>query len=285
MAAKHTRKPLMAGNWKMHYNHLEAIQVVQKLSYRLDNKDYDEVEVVVCPAFTALRSVQTTLESDKIPIEDLDQAGPTEGQTSGSAGQSTSEETGSASPYDPGGDVHSQGYKTATPNQTPGDLVEDDLKTTSDVSQTDLNRGASAGADEKQAIPEPNREPYAPGEHLDHDFRTRVENTKVVTIEEQGIGPRDPYPEGNPPDPEQEFQELHGYPRPEPDDDRVAIALAGEAAQCLSDQAHAVGGQRAVDDAADVVGLEDLGGEHGSGPSCSQRDDGRPRGSPPINVK
>ncbi len=35
------RKPLMAGNWKMHHTHLEAIQVVQKLSYRLDDKDYD----------------------------------------------------------------------------------------------------------------------------------------------------------------------------------------------------------------------------------------------------
>jgi triosephosphate isomerase len=62
------RKPLMAGNWKMHHTHLEAIQVVQKLSYRLDDKDYDEVEVAVFPAFTALRSVQTTLDSDRIPI-------------------------------------------------------------------------------------------------------------------------------------------------------------------------------------------------------------------------
>jgi triosephosphate isomerase len=62
------RKPLMAGNWKMHHTHLEAIQVVQKLSYRLDKQDYDDVEVVVCPAFTALRSVQTTLEGDRIPI-------------------------------------------------------------------------------------------------------------------------------------------------------------------------------------------------------------------------
>ena len=35
------RKPLMAGNWKMHHNHFEAIQVVQKLSYLLDKKDYD----------------------------------------------------------------------------------------------------------------------------------------------------------------------------------------------------------------------------------------------------
>src|SRR5258705_13150729 len=62
------RKPLMAGNWKINYNHLEAIQVVKKLSYRLDAKDYDEIEIVVCPPFTALRSVQTTIEGDRIDI-------------------------------------------------------------------------------------------------------------------------------------------------------------------------------------------------------------------------
>jgi triosephosphate isomerase len=52
----------------MHHTHLEAIQVVQKLSYRLEKKDYDAVDVSVHPAFTALRSVQTTLDSDRIPI-------------------------------------------------------------------------------------------------------------------------------------------------------------------------------------------------------------------------
>jgi triosephosphate isomerase len=62
------RKPLMAGNWKMHHTHLEAIQVVQKLGFRLDDKDYDRVDVVVCPAFTALRSVQTTIDGDRLPI-------------------------------------------------------------------------------------------------------------------------------------------------------------------------------------------------------------------------
>src|SRR4051794_17455411 len=62
------RKPLMAGNWKMHHTHLEAIQVVQKLGFRLDDKDFDRVEVVVCPAFTSLRSVQTTIEGDRLPI-------------------------------------------------------------------------------------------------------------------------------------------------------------------------------------------------------------------------
>jgi triosephosphate isomerase len=62
------RKPMMAGNWKMHHTHLEAIQVVQKLGFRLDSKDFDNVEVVVCPAFTALRSVQTTIDGDKLKI-------------------------------------------------------------------------------------------------------------------------------------------------------------------------------------------------------------------------
>jgi triosephosphate isomerase len=52
----------------MNHNHLDAIQVVQKLSYRLDGKDYDAVDVSVHPVFTALRSIQTLLEADKIPI-------------------------------------------------------------------------------------------------------------------------------------------------------------------------------------------------------------------------
>jgi triosephosphate isomerase len=62
------RKPIMAGNWKMHHSHLEAIQVVQKLSYRLSSEDYERCEVVVCPSFTSLRSVQTVIEADNLPI-------------------------------------------------------------------------------------------------------------------------------------------------------------------------------------------------------------------------
>lgn len=62
------RKPLIVGNWKMNINHLEAIQVVQKLSYRLDPADYERVDVVVVPGFTALRSVQTVIEADRLPI-------------------------------------------------------------------------------------------------------------------------------------------------------------------------------------------------------------------------
>src|SRR5439155_5110282 len=50
----------------MNKTHLEAIQAVQKLSYLLDKKDADRVEVVICPPFTALRSIQTLLEADKL---------------------------------------------------------------------------------------------------------------------------------------------------------------------------------------------------------------------------
>src|ERR671931_185364 len=61
------RRPIVAANWKMHKTHLEAIRDVQKLSYLLDRDDADRVEVVVCPPFTALRSVQTLIDSDKLP--------------------------------------------------------------------------------------------------------------------------------------------------------------------------------------------------------------------------
>lgn len=63
-----TRKDLIVGNWKMNASHLEAIQMVQKLSYRLDHGDYDRVEVVVAPPFTSLRSVQTVIEADRLRI-------------------------------------------------------------------------------------------------------------------------------------------------------------------------------------------------------------------------
>ena len=60
--------PLMAGNWKMHENHLEAIALVQKLAFTLTGRDYDAVEVAVLPPFTALRSVQTLIDGDKLRI-------------------------------------------------------------------------------------------------------------------------------------------------------------------------------------------------------------------------
>lgn len=64
-----TRTPLMAGNWKMNLNHLEAIAHTQKLGFALSDKDYDAVEVAVLPPFTDLRSVQTLVEGDKLKIK------------------------------------------------------------------------------------------------------------------------------------------------------------------------------------------------------------------------
>lgn len=63
------RMPLMAGNWKMNLNHLEAIAHVQKLAFALADKDYEAVEVAVLPPFTDLRSVQTLVDGDKLKIK------------------------------------------------------------------------------------------------------------------------------------------------------------------------------------------------------------------------
>ncbi|MEV7773260.1 triose-phosphate isomerase [Kitasatospora sp. NPDC086791] len=63
------RLPLMAGNWKMNLNHLEAIQHTQKLAFALADKDYEAVEVAVLVPFTDLRSVQTLVFGDKLKIK------------------------------------------------------------------------------------------------------------------------------------------------------------------------------------------------------------------------
>ncbi|MCC5575996.1 triose-phosphate isomerase [Microtetraspora sp. AC03309] len=63
-----SRTPLIAGNWKMNLNHLEAINLVQKLAFSLTAKDFDAVEVAVLPPFTDLRSVQTLVDGDKLQI-------------------------------------------------------------------------------------------------------------------------------------------------------------------------------------------------------------------------
>ena len=65
-----SRKPLMAGNWKMNLNHVEAVGLVQKLAWTLDDKkhDPDKSEVVVLPPFTDLRTVQTLIEGDRLAL-------------------------------------------------------------------------------------------------------------------------------------------------------------------------------------------------------------------------
>ena len=63
------RRPIIAANWKMHKTHLEAIRDVQKLSYLLNQEDAERVEVVIIPAFTAIRAVQVLIESDRLQYE------------------------------------------------------------------------------------------------------------------------------------------------------------------------------------------------------------------------
>ncbi|MCC3312860.1 triose-phosphate isomerase [Nocardia africana] len=62
------RKPLIAGNWKMNLNHLEAIALVQKIAFALPDKYFDKVDVTVLPPFTDIRSIQTLIEGDRLRI-------------------------------------------------------------------------------------------------------------------------------------------------------------------------------------------------------------------------
>jgi triosephosphate isomerase (TIM) len=62
------RKPIIAGNWKMNLDHLQAIQLCQQLVYHLEPRDYEASEIVVVPPFTSLRSVQTLIEGDRMRL-------------------------------------------------------------------------------------------------------------------------------------------------------------------------------------------------------------------------
>jgi triosephosphate isomerase (TIM) len=62
------RKPVIAANWKMNKTHLEGMHYIEDLRNRLDDRDYRNVDVVVCPPFTALRTVQTTIDGADIPV-------------------------------------------------------------------------------------------------------------------------------------------------------------------------------------------------------------------------
>jgi triosephosphate isomerase (TIM) len=63
-----SRKPLIAGNWKMNLNHFEAIALVQKIAFALPEKYFDRVDVTVMPPFTDLRSVQTLVDGDRLRL-------------------------------------------------------------------------------------------------------------------------------------------------------------------------------------------------------------------------
>jgi triosephosphate isomerase len=63
------RRPLMAGNWKMNLTHLEAIAHTQKLAFSFTPEQLADVEVVLLPPFTDIRSVQTLIDADNLLLE------------------------------------------------------------------------------------------------------------------------------------------------------------------------------------------------------------------------
>ncbi len=66
MSAAAARRPLVSGNWKMNLNHLEAIQLVQKLALRVGEGDRSGADISLHPPFTCLRTLQTLIDADRL---------------------------------------------------------------------------------------------------------------------------------------------------------------------------------------------------------------------------
>lgn len=62
------RRPLVSGNWKMNHDHIEALHTVRDLGLRLKADDVDRVDVSIHPPFTDIRTVQTLVEAEAIPV-------------------------------------------------------------------------------------------------------------------------------------------------------------------------------------------------------------------------
>ena len=62
-------KKIIIGNWKLNLDHLEAIQLLQKINYSLPENIEENIEIVLSPSFTSLRSLQTVISSDKLKIK------------------------------------------------------------------------------------------------------------------------------------------------------------------------------------------------------------------------
>ncbi|PRZ43723.1 triosephosphate isomerase [Antricoccus suffuscus] len=68
MATTSGRRPLVAGNWKMNLTHLEAIALVQKIAFTLNEKELTAVEAAVLPPFVSIRGVQTLIDGDQLDV-------------------------------------------------------------------------------------------------------------------------------------------------------------------------------------------------------------------------
>ena len=189
--------------------------------------DFDGTEITAqVESASEVYAEKAGIESERVQVTQASAGDPQTGATGSaedpsqttSAGDpsapepSTSGEGGSGEPYTPTGDAHEPGYKTAEPNVTPGDLVKDDLEGGADVDPVQMGEAGATGAGDKNTeANQPDREPLKADEHLPgKDFRFKVENTKAEDLGKI-IGPRDPYPKDNPPDPKEAFYRIHGH--------------------------------------------------------------------------
>lgn len=62
------RTPLISGNWKMHHDHFESLRTIQKLNWLLPPDVMEQVDVSIHPPFTDIRTVQTSIEADRMPF-------------------------------------------------------------------------------------------------------------------------------------------------------------------------------------------------------------------------
>ncbi len=65
MPNKQARKPLVAGNWKMNKTYAEAVALSQQVVDRLHRSWKSDVDVLMCPPFTALRGVSNVIAFDR----------------------------------------------------------------------------------------------------------------------------------------------------------------------------------------------------------------------------
>ncbi len=61
-------RPLVAGNWKMNLDHVEATHLIQQLGVMLRAHDHAGVDVMVIPPFTDLRSVTSVVGADHLDL-------------------------------------------------------------------------------------------------------------------------------------------------------------------------------------------------------------------------
>ncbi|NDI02538.1 MAG: triose-phosphate isomerase, partial [Actinobacteria bacterium] len=62
------RTPLISGNWKMNLDHFEALRNLQKLAWLLPKDIYQRADVSIHPPFTDIRTLQTSIEADRMDI-------------------------------------------------------------------------------------------------------------------------------------------------------------------------------------------------------------------------